>query len=87
MADDREALEKMHKERMLPTCPPELEYDEATKHMHFTFRRGTVANIGKLAEDEQDDLSARASLSRRPHQPLSSPIRAGRTSTRRMKPS
>ncbi|WP_264213397.1 hypothetical protein [Leisingera thetidis] len=67
LAESREDLDARKKERLLATCPPTLEYDGETKLCHFTFRRGAIAGIGKLTDEEKDDLSSEVKMPRWPH--------------------
>lgn len=38
LAKDRASLERNKERRILPTCPPTLEFDRNTKRLHFTYR-------------------------------------------------
>jgi hypothetical protein len=46
LAADRDALETAKQKRILPTCPPTLEYDRSTKLLHFTYRSPDVRKVG-----------------------------------------
>lgn len=46
LAKDRDALEIAKEKRILPTCPPMLEYDGKTRRRHFTYRSRAVASEG-----------------------------------------
>lgn len=46
LAEDRAALEVAKQKRILPTCPPTLEYDRKTKSLHFTYRSREVHGVG-----------------------------------------
>ena len=47
MVRDRERLADAKRQRILPTCPPTLEYDGTTKNHHFTYRSPEVKGLGK----------------------------------------
>lgn len=47
MVRDRASLAEAKRQRILPTCPPTLEYDGSTKLPHFTYRSKTVTGLGK----------------------------------------
>lgn len=49
---DRDHLASAKAQRILPCCPPTLEYDGQTKLAHFTYRPPSVANLG---EDDAPD--------------------------------
>jgi hypothetical protein len=44
---DRAGLTEAKSQRILPTCPPALEYDGTTKERHFTYRSPEVRGLGK----------------------------------------
>lgn len=46
MARDRDALETAKEKRILPTCPPMLEFDGKTDLKHFTYRSRAVQSEG-----------------------------------------
>lgn len=46
LAADRPALETAKEKRILPTCPPTLEFDRSTDALHFTYRSSDVRAIG-----------------------------------------
>jgi hypothetical protein len=52
LATDREALELAKEKRILPTCPPTLEFDRITKKLHFSYRSRDVRGEGKTADLE-----------------------------------
>jgi hypothetical protein len=47
IARDREHLVEGKAQRVLPCCPPVLEYDGNTRLRHFTYRPWSVAEIGE----------------------------------------
>jgi len=58
MADGHDDLRKQQRERILPTCPPEFEYDGTTNMRHFTYR-----NEDRTHQDNESE----AQLLRTPH--------------------
>jgi hypothetical protein len=38
LADSEEDMRSQREKRILPTCPPTLEWDQKTKHQHFSYR-------------------------------------------------
>jgi hypothetical protein len=46
LAADRAALEVNKEKRILPTCPPTLEFDQKTDLLHFTYRTRGVDDEG-----------------------------------------
>ena len=67
LAESDEDLRARQEERLLATCPPVFEYDGKSKLNHFTFRRGDIATVGVLSDDENDDPAAELALPRWPH--------------------
>ncbi len=55
MARNCDALREAQERRVLPTCPPQLEYDGKTKLQHFTFRPSSMKKYG----EDDDPLSPR----------------------------
>jgi hypothetical protein len=47
---DRARLTEAKSQRILPTCPPTLEYDGTTKQQHFTYRSLEVRGLGTDAD-------------------------------------
>jgi hypothetical protein len=62
MAKDREALEIAKEKRILPTCPPTLEYDGTTKEHHFTYRSRVVQSEGDPKRIEAPRVPHHAAL-------------------------
>lgn len=62
MERDREALELAQKQRILPTCPPTLEYDGTTKQQHFTYRARALRGIGDGHDLEAPRIPHHAAL-------------------------
>jgi len=67
LAKDRGELLEDQLKRLFPTCPPTLEHDQKTGLMHFSYRKGAVANVGKLSEEEEEQGRAGLLLPRTPH--------------------
>jgi hypothetical protein len=55
MVRDREKLTDAKRQRVLPTCPPALEYDGSTKLHHFTYRGAGYGDVG----DDNDPAAPR----------------------------
>lgn len=49
MVRDRAGLGEAKRQRILPSCPPTLEYDGTTKKHHFTYRGG-LSGLGRDAD-------------------------------------
>ncbi|MCP4318928.1 MAG: hypothetical protein GY789_23785 [Hyphomicrobiales bacterium] len=47
LAHDEEDLRMQQEKRILPTCPPTLEWDQKTKHQHFSYRPGNSSSSGE----------------------------------------
>ena len=47
LAHDGEDLRAQQEERILPTCPPALEWDSRTKQQHFTYQQGSNSANGE----------------------------------------
>ena len=62
LVHDRSKLENAKERRVLPTCPPTLEYDGTTKIRHFTYRAPTVRHIGDSADPESPRVPHHAAL-------------------------
>jgi hypothetical protein len=50
MVRDRASLTAAKRQRILPTCPPTLEYDGSTKLRHFTYRSMAVRGRGQAKD-------------------------------------
>jgi hypothetical protein len=48
LAYDKPDLRKAQERRVLPTCPPVLEYDGTTKNRHMSYRRGEGAGAPRV---------------------------------------
>ncbi|WP_429923191.1 hypothetical protein ACQY1H_00875 [Agrobacterium vitis] len=48
LAFDRPTLQKAHEQRVLPTCPPTLEYDATTKQRHLSYRLGAGVDAPRI---------------------------------------
>lgn len=46
LADGEEDLRSQQEKRILPTCPPALEWDQRTKHQHFSYRPNSGGTAG-----------------------------------------
>lgn len=62
LAADRGALETAKQKRILPTCPPTLEYDRSTKLLHFTYRSTKVRGVGDSADPTSPRVPHHAAL-------------------------
>ena len=49
LAESEEDLRLQQEERILPTCPPTLEWDARTKHQHFSYRPGAATRGGPVS--------------------------------------
>ncbi|MFT6450564.1 MAG: hypothetical protein ACJA06_000044 [Halocynthiibacter sp.] len=47
MADDLDDLRAQQGRRILPTCPPVMEFDRKTQRQHIGYRAGDLSKIGK----------------------------------------
>lgn len=47
MAEDLDDLRAQQDRRILPTCPPVMEFDRKTKGLHVGYRAGALSKIGK----------------------------------------
>ncbi len=47
LAHDEEDLRAQQEERILPTCPPALEWDSRTKRQHFSYQLGSNSSSGE----------------------------------------
>ncbi|MEX3008703.1 hypothetical protein [Hoeflea sp. TYP-13] len=47
LAHDEEDLRAQQEKRILPTCPPALEWDAKTKHQHFSYQHGSNSTSGE----------------------------------------
>ncbi|WP_439630810.1 hypothetical protein [Shinella sp.] len=48
LAFDKARLKKAQQQRILPTCPPTLEYDATTEKMHLSYRLGAGADAPRV---------------------------------------
>ncbi|MEM6464359.1 MAG: hypothetical protein AAF724_20850 [Pseudomonadota bacterium] len=48
LVHDEEDLRTQQEKRTLPTCPPTLEWDQKTKHQHFTYASGGGSSSGEF---------------------------------------
>lgn len=62
LAKNREALEVAKEKRILPTCPPTLEYDGTTKKRHFTYRSRSVQSEGDPHDVQSPRMPHHAAL-------------------------
>lgn len=62
IARDRAHLTEAKAQRILPCCPPTLEYDGQTKLRHFTYRPWSVEKIGKDNDPAAPRLPHHAAL-------------------------
>ncbi|WP_420862431.1 hypothetical protein [Algirhabdus cladophorae] len=66
MAYDKDGLRADQAKRILPTCPPVLEWDERSDKSHFTYRRGKLDGI-KVPDNDDGTKPAFESHPRIPH--------------------
>ncbi|HET9640977.1 MAG TPA: hypothetical protein VFP12_17430 [Allosphingosinicella sp.] len=59
---DRARLTEAKSQRILPTCPPALEYDRTTEQRHFTYRSLEVRGLGKDKEPGSPRVPHHAAL-------------------------
>ncbi|GAA0274437.1 hypothetical protein GCM10009127_13690 [Alteraurantiacibacter aestuarii] len=62
MEKDRAAVSKAKDKRVLPACPPVMEYDGTTKKLHFTYRTGKVKGEGVTHDLEAPRVPHHAAL-------------------------
>lgn len=62
LAKDRTALETAKGKRVLPTCPPVLEFDGKTKRRHFTYRTSDVRGEGSPSDPAAPRMPHHAAL-------------------------
>lgn len=70
MAPDRDALETAKEKRILPTCPPTLEFDRKTELKHFTYRSPAVQSEGSSNDPAAPRVPHHAALFAYTHSPL-----------------
>jgi len=62
MAADRDALALDKEKRILPSCPPALEFDQKTGQLHFTYRTRGVSSEGDSHDVEAPRMPHHAAL-------------------------
>jgi hypothetical protein len=62
LATSKEELEAAKDKRVLPTCPPVLEYDRSTRLKHFTYRSKAVRGEGKANDPDAPRMPHHAAL-------------------------
>ena len=62
LAANRPALEVAKQKRILPTCPPTLEYDRSTQLLHFTYRSREAREEGDSSDPAAPRVPHHAAL-------------------------
>ena len=60
--DDKEDLREMQERRILPTCPPTLEYDGSSKRRHVGFQTGELKKLSSAKDTESPRVPHHAAL-------------------------